>query len=142
MEMDTGDQAFYENYYSNQSGGAFYSGRSYIPRQQGQGIGNFLRSAGRYITPLLVKGGKTIGRQLLNTGVGIVEDLIDGRNIRDSAKEHFSNVGEALFSKIKSSKTKPPSFPKRNRKRKRVVAKRGGGGGGKRARSNDTNIFG
>ena len=121
--MVMSDRAIYEDFYLNQSGGSFYSGRSYIPRQRGEGIGNFLRSAARFITPLLVRGGKVLGKKLLKTGVGIAEDVIDGQNVRDSAKVRFSDVGRDLLSEITSPNSS--STNKRGTKRRRVIARNG-----------------
>ena len=102
--MDQNDQVFYEQYYSSQAGNGldYYSGRNYMPRQYGNGIGNFLRPLGRMLTPLLKKGAKSVGRTLMNTGVDIVKDLIDGRNIKETAGVRFKEAGKSFLGDLTS----------------------------------------
>ena len=102
--MEQNDQAFYEQYYSSQAGNGidYYSGRNYMPRQYGNGIGNFLRPLGRMLTPLIKKGAKTVGRNLLSTGVDIVKDLIDGQSLKESAGMRFKETGRNMIGAIQS----------------------------------------
>ena len=136
--MEQNDQMFYEQYYSSQAGNGidYYSGRNYMPRQYGNGIGNFLRPLGRMLTPLLKKGAKSVGRNLLNTGVDIVKDLIDGQSLKESAGARFKETGRNMLGAIQNefqpaksaARTRRP--PVRNppvaagRKRKRNVRRR------------------
>lgn len=73
-----------------------------------------------------------LGKQLLNTGVGIVKDVMDGRNLSDSARDNFKQGGlnllDNLSSKLKG-RARPPvkrlrAPPRRPKPRKRQ--RRGG----------------
>ena len=104
MMFDDDDQIFYNDYYANQAGNGmgYYSGRSYMPQQSGDGIGNFLKSAGKFLTPLLKRGARTIGKNVLSTGVGIVGDLMEGKNFKDSAKTRFTETGKNVMGSLLS----------------------------------------
>lgn len=151
MKMDLDDQRFYEDYYSNQAGNGlgFYSGRSVIPRQRGEGIGNFLRSAGKVLKPLLASGAKAVGRNLLDSGVGLIKDVIGGKSFKEAGKARLKEGGQNILSDLTSSvfgsAKKSPSRAKKRRatssrvkkgtKKRRVVSKKG------RRNGNANNIF-
>jgi hypothetical protein len=68
--------------------------------QRGHGIGNLLRGLAKSTLPLLKQGGKMLGKQLLNTGVGIVKDVMDGENLGVSARKNFKQGGLNLLSNL------------------------------------------
>ena len=91
----------YNHYYINQVGrglGVFQGSTI----QRGHGIGSLLRGLAKSTLPLLKQGGKMLGKQLLDTGVGIVKDVMDGRNLKRSAEENLKEGGLALLSNISS----------------------------------------
>jgi hypothetical protein len=89
----------YHNYYANQVGRGFgvFQGSTI---QRGHGIGNLLRGLAKSTLPLLKQGGKMLGKQLLNTGVGIVKDVMDGENLGVSARKNFKQGGLNLLSNL------------------------------------------
>jgi hypothetical protein len=89
----------YHNYYVNQVGRGFgvFQGSTI---QRGHGIGNLLRGLAKSTLPLLKQGGKMLGKQLLNTGVGIVKDVMDGENLGVSARKNFKQGGLNLLSNL------------------------------------------
>lgn len=95
---DDGDFEMYKNFYLVQQGNglAHYSG-VYVPRQTGEGIGNFLKTAGSALKPLLLSGAKALGKNLLKSGVGLVEDVIGGKSFKSAAVGRLKEGGKNLF---------------------------------------------
>ena len=56
--------------------------------QRGGGLGNFLGRLFRFVLPVAKKVGKAVGKQALTSGADILDDVVKGRNIKESAKEH------------------------------------------------------
>lgn len=76
----------YTSYYLNQAGtgfGSVYAGNAY---QRGHGIGSFLGGLFRCVFPLLKSGTRTIGSELLKTGVNIVSDIAQNGDIDTAVK--------------------------------------------------------
>ena len=49
--------------------------------------------------PLLKTGAKTLGREALKTGLDIVGDIVQGRNIKQAAESRLKSTGQNLFQK-------------------------------------------
>lgn len=82
----------YEKYYSQQAGsgiGVIYKG---APYQRGHGIGSFLGGLFRSIIPLLSSGAKTVGKEVLRSGVGLISDMVNTRPADDSIRERLHEV--------------------------------------------------
>lgn len=76
-------------YYTNQAGSGL-SGFEGVRYQRGNGFfGRIFKST---IVPLL----KFFGKQALGTGANITEDILDGKNIKDSIKERALETGKSL----------------------------------------------
>lgn len=75
-----------EEYYCRQVGGSYFQGQTAYQRG-----GGFFGDIKRYITPLAVRAGKYLGKQLLRTGQGVLTDVAGGRSFKESAR---SRVGE------------------------------------------------
>ena len=145
MTYDTNDEMFYDEYYSNQAGNGmgYFAGRSYMPQQSGDGIGNFLKSAGKFLTPILSRGARTVGKNLLSSGVGIVGDLMEGKKFKDVAKSRLKETGKNVMGSLISEFTgrgddneeeqydetdeTPLIAPKSSRKRKNISQRKKGG---------------
>ena len=56
--------------------------------QRGGGLGNFLGRLFRFVLPVAKRVGKAVGKQALTSGADILSDVVKGRNIKESAKEH------------------------------------------------------
>lgn len=89
------DPQEYIDYYLNQSGYGLpvYSGTRI---QRGYGLGGFFASLFRSALPLIKRGAKVVGRELLRTGVGVARDALKGENVKDSAKRRFTETGKDL----------------------------------------------
>ena len=50
--------------------------------QRGYGLGSIFRGLFRWAMPHLQQGAKVIGKKALQTGVNVVQDVLDGDNIK------------------------------------------------------------
>lgn len=86
----------YEHYYSHQAGsgvGVIYKG---APYQRGHGIGSFLGGLFRSVFPIFKSGAKAIGKEALNTGVGLLTDMINSRPMNESIKTRLKEASSNL----------------------------------------------
>ena len=105
MYDEDDDFEMYKSFYLDQTGGGLphYSGTVYVPRQRGEGIGNFLlKTAGKILKPILLRGAKSAGKALLQSGTRMVTDLIDGKPLRETAKSRMKEGGTKLFMDLTS----------------------------------------
>ena len=92
------DNKYYEHYYTQQVGKGlpvFTGPRS----QRGYGLGGILGGLFRSAMPLFKQGAKTLGREVLNTGVGLAQDALEGKNIKTAAKTRLRQAGRNLTQK-------------------------------------------
>ena len=92
------DTKAYHDYYIHQAGKGYpvFAGRRY---QRGYGFGNVFGGLFKAVTPLLKKGSKTLEREVLKTGLNIAGDVVQGRNIKQTAKSRLKSTGERLLQK-------------------------------------------
>ena len=95
------DPGHFDQYYLNQvgSGMSFYQGSPGL--QRGYGLGGLLGGLFRSAIPLLKKGAATVGKQALQTGMEIAEDVISGQNIKSATKRRVKQAGKQLGAKVK-----------------------------------------
>ena len=85
----------YKTYYLEQAGrGNAFAGPAI---QRGYGLGGVLGGLMRAATPLLKQGMKAVGKQALSTGLGLLGDTIQGRNIKVAAKRRLKQAGQHLM---------------------------------------------
>lgn len=92
----------YHEYYSSQAGsgsGAIYRGTVY---QRGHGIGNFLGGIFRTIMPLLRRGAKTVGKELLKSSAGFLGDLAVNVPAKEALKNRINDMGNSLKRKAEN----------------------------------------
>lgn len=86
----------YEHYYSKQAGSGInviYKGALH---QRGHGIGSFLGGLFRSVLPLLTSGAKVIGKEALNSGIGLLSDVVASRPIKESIKNRLKEASSNL----------------------------------------------
>lgn len=86
----------YQHYYLNQAGsgvGIVYKG---VSHQRGHGIGSFLGGLFRSVLPLLSSGFRTVGKEALNAGVGLLSDMMNAHPMEESVKSRFKNASANL----------------------------------------------
>ena len=80
--------------------------------QQGQGLGGIFRALSRFIFPMaktLVKAGKPlarkaikyVGKQVAQTGLDTVKDVVEGKNVKQALKENVKKTGSRIWSQAK-----------------------------------------
>jgi hypothetical protein len=77
-------------------------GTSYYNRKHGNGLGNILSSMWRIAFPMIKTGAKKIGSAALDVATNVAADALQGKDIKESAKEHLTNKGVELINKIKN----------------------------------------
>lgn len=77
-------------YYANQASQSGYGMEGYkgVPYQRGGGLGSFFRSLFRMAVPVLKSMGRQVGKHALTAGANIASDLVKGRPLFESAKQH------------------------------------------------------
>ncbi|GFU82026.1 uncharacterized protein F54H12.2 [Trichonephila clavipes] len=78
------------------SGLTHYKGINF---QKGYGIGGIFRRLFRAASPFLVKGGKTIGKEVLMTGSRVASDVLSGENFKEAVKTRSRESGKKLAQK-------------------------------------------
>ena len=161
-KMHYTDPGHFDKYYLNQvgSGMSFYRGSSHL--QRGHGLGGLLGGLFRSAIPLLKKGATAIGKQALQTGMEIADDVMSGQNVKTAAKRRVKQAGRQLAVKAgrKIQKGGGKKTPRRKQKaktrptntrraptRKRGIKRRGTGNNvrtvsNKRRRKTYDDIFG
>lgn len=92
MTNNSEDEAMLTRYYMNQAGSGIevYRGVGY---QKGYGVGSFLGGLFRSVLPLLRKGGKVLGNELLNTAFNVLGDVKNnGKSFESSLKDRGSET--------------------------------------------------
>ncbi|GFX12483.1 uncharacterized protein TNCV_2929771 [Trichonephila clavipes] len=87
----------FEDHYAGQigSGLTHYKGINF---QKGYGIGGIFRRLFRAALPFLVKGGKTIGKEVLMTGSRVASDVLSGENFKEAVKTRSKESGKKISS--------------------------------------------
>ena len=101
-KLHTPNHKLYEQYYVNQAkqkGGslpAFHGARF----QRGYGLGSIFRGLFRWAMPHLQQGAKVIGKKALQTGVNVVQDVLDGDNIKTAVHRSILNSVNKILQSI------------------------------------------
>jgi hypothetical protein len=85
----------YQDYYRNQAFGLrqhggfdnmpFFRGSSY---QRGHGLGSIFGNIFRGLRAIMPSVFKTVGRHALTTGVNIANDVLEGKKLKESVRQH------------------------------------------------------
>jgi hypothetical protein len=111
----------YENYFKEQSTAfPIYKGVRY---QRGNGLGNLFKRFFRWIIPIVKEHavpvlkdvGKKVGESVLTGTTNFAKDALEGKDIKDSAKNRFEQTTQDLKSKF-SLKGKGINNHKRKKK--------------------------
>ena len=111
----------YEEYYLKQTGNGMpaFTGAQY---QRGHGLGNMLRSLTKFALPMLKKGVRSVGKQVLKTGMNIAQDAMHGQNIKSAAKRHLSQgITELVTQHGRGKRMGPPGERIKRKKQKKSV---------------------
>jgi len=114
------NQDIFEDYYLNQIGSGIPIYQPYS--QYGAGLGNIIGSLFRRAIPLLRKGASVLGRQALSTGGEILQDVIEGKNVKQAAKKREGGK-ELAITAARGMKRKRQIGAGRNTKRRKTHKK-------------------
>ena len=64
--------------------------------QRGYGLGSFFSSLARRALPFLKQGARTLGRAVLKTGVNVAQDVLAGKNLKQSARSRIGQSAQSL----------------------------------------------
>lgn len=76
-------------------------GSNYYPKHGG-GFGNILSSLWRVAFPMIKTGAKKLGSAALDVATNVAADALQGKDIREAAKEHLTNKGVELIHQIQN----------------------------------------
>ena len=85
-------EQYYINQVSQHGGSNIFKGpyyqRGYSMRrvQYGSGLGGIFKVLMRSATPLVKEAAKTIGKEVVSSGVGLLSDIAAGKNFKKSVK--------------------------------------------------------
>ena len=112
------DAKAYENYYLSQVGhGMPYFAGARV--QQGYGLGNLFSSIAKSVLPLVKKGAKTLGKQVLQSGVEFASDVLHGKNAKQAAIDQARAAGSNLLQTAQQKIGKRKAAPRKVQKKKR-----------------------
>jgi hypothetical protein len=113
---------------SDESG--FYAGLRYPRPYRGKGFLSFLSGIGRKILPFLSSAGKSLAKQGLRSakrvGPAILDDILAGKNVKESLKSRLKDEAKTTLSDVMSNiggNTEGEQSGSGYRKRKRVKRK-------------------
>jgi hypothetical protein len=87
---------YFQRGYGRNIGGAFH-------RKQGGGIGTTLSSLFTRALPFIKRGAQTLGSAASDVVSNIMTDVIEGKNVKESAIEHVKNKGKEILQDIPSN---------------------------------------
>ena len=121
------DPKAHEQYYDQQVGRGlpYFAGAHY---QRGHGLGSILgglfRSAIPLVKPLVKQGVRTMGREALKAGVGVVGDVLQGRNIKQSAGRRLKAAAGNTLKRVATDILVPTKPIKRKRTTTKTIPRR------------------
>ena len=92
----------YRNNFEQSGGINVYAGSQF---QKGHGIGNVLSGLFRSALPLIKKGAASLGKTAIQTGVNILNDGLQGKNLKASIKQNAKQAGKEILSNAVKSVT-------------------------------------
>jgi hypothetical protein len=86
------DAKLLKDHFLRQQRGGNMAGYRGAPFQWGYGIGGIFKSLARYAIPLFKQGAKVVGKRALKAATEVGQDVLQGKNVRESAKTHGREV--------------------------------------------------
>ena len=82
-----------------------------VVMQRGYGLGGMFRGLMRAVTPHLKQGLKQVGKRALQTGLQVISDVSEGKNLKNSLKRRaVENATEFIQQPFKKQKTTSKSI--------------------------------
>jgi hypothetical protein len=97
MNSNNAEVQRYYHYYNAQSHGNtlgnFYTSQR---GQKGAGLGSFLAQVFRKVFPFIKSGASALGKELLQSGIGVFQDNFKGIPLKESVKGRMTEAGNNL----------------------------------------------
>ena len=91
--------------------------------QYGRGFGSLFKSMGRMVTPLIGKAVRYAGKTGLETGIGLLSDVLSGENVKTAAKRRasaaFQQTKKDALEEVKRRRQGPSTTTTSTGKRKK-----------------------
>ena len=86
------DEKLLRDHFLRQQRGGSIAGYRGARFQRGYGIGGIFKSLVRYAIPLFKQGAKIVGKRALQAATEVGQDILQGKNVRESVKTHGGDV--------------------------------------------------
>ena len=86
------DTKLLKDHFLRQQRGGNIAGYRGARFQRGYGIGGIFKSLARYAIPLFKQGAKVAGKRALQAATEVGQDVLQGKNVRESVKTHRGKV--------------------------------------------------
>ena len=86
------DEKLLRDHFLRQQRGGNIAGYRGARFQRGYGIGGIFKSLARYAIPLFKQGAKVVGKRALQAATEVGQDVLQGKNVRESVKTHGGDV--------------------------------------------------
>ena len=86
------DEKLLRDHFLRQQRGGNIAGFRGVRMQRGYGIGGIFKSLARYAIPLFKQGAKVFGKRALQAATEVGQDILQGKNVRESVKTHGGDV--------------------------------------------------
>jgi hypothetical protein len=86
------DEKLLRDHFLRQQRGGNIAGYRGARMQRGYGIGGIFKSFARYAIPLFKQGAKVVGKRALQAATEIGQDVLQGKNVRESVETHGGKV--------------------------------------------------
>ena len=89
------DEKLLRDHFLRQQRGGNIAGFRGVRMQRGYGIygiGGIFKSLARYAIPLFKQGAKVVGKRALQAATEVGQDILQGKNVRESGKTHGGDV--------------------------------------------------
>ena len=110
----------YEDYYLLQTRKGYFSDSQ---RQLGYGLRNIFASLGRSVLPLVKRGAKSIGKEVLKSGTNFVSDILEGKNLKQAALNRTKETGSNLLRKVTTFPGERQKIKKTTKRKKKSSSK-------------------
>ena len=117
----------YKLHFRNQHEGAPLLGFKGVGIQRGYGLGSMFRSLFRSAIPFLKSGAKAVGKAALNTGMGVANDVIAGKDLKTATTSRLKQTGQKLKGQALEAAKGVIENAQSGRGRKRKAATTNGG---------------
>jgi hypothetical protein len=118
---------FINDYYKRQAEGQQAGGSLPVfegsTMQYGSGIGGIFSKLMRGVVPMLKEGAKYAGKQLINTGLNIANDVVQGERFTNAAKANLKTGSKQLLSDLTDAFNSPKTSSKRGVSKRKLNKK-------------------